>query len=180
MRGNISKIIGVRGEKGDKGEKGDRGIQGERGEKGDIPSLSFRYDKETGNLYFKVDGIYMSNDDVITKEDVEELVKLASAPSYSVVTILGGDENWVEEDVFDSNNNVIGKRYVQEVQIDNITPNSKIDLQLSPEQLVIFYEKDLAFVTENDNGKVTIHCVGTIPQNNYDVQVMITEVINNG
>lgn len=160
MRGNISK----------------RGPQGEKGEKGDAPKISFEYDETTGDLYYEIDGIYMSS------EEVEELLKTKSSPKYSYVTILGGDENWVEEEVIDSDNNIIGKRYGQAVTIQNaeITPNSKIDLQLTPDQLVVFYEKDLAFVTENDNGVVTIYCIGQIPQNDYTIQAIITEVVNNG
>lgn len=160
MRGNISK----------------RGPQGEKGEKGDAPKISFEYDETTGDLYYVIDGIYMSS------EEVEELLKTKSSPKYSYVTILGGDENWVEEEVIDSDNNIIGKRYRQAVTIQNaeITPNSKIDLQLTPDQLVVFYEKDLAFVTENDNGVVTIYCIGQIPQNDYTIQAIITEVVDNG
>lgn len=160
MRGNISK----------------RGPQGEKGEKGDAPKISFEYDEITGDLYYEIDGIYMSS------EEVEELLKTKSSPKYSYVTILGGDENWVKEEVIDSDNNIIGKRYGQAVTIQNaeITPNSKIDLQLTPDQLVVFYEKDLAFVTENDNGVVTIYCIGQIPQNDYTIQAIITEVVNNG
>ena len=42
--------------------------------------------------------------------------------------------------------------YSQVVQIDGVTENSQVDLTPSIEQLVIFYEKDLGFVTENDDG----------------------------
>ena len=73
-------------------------------------------------------------------------------------------------------------RWSQVVTVDNavITPNSKVDLQPNAEQLDIFYEKDLAFVTENENGVVTVFCIGQKPTNNYTMQATVTEVMSNG
>lgn len=70
-------------------------------------------------------------------------------------------------------------RYYQVVTVDNavITSNSKIDLQPSSEQLCVFHEKDLAFVTENEDGVVSVFCVGQMPQNNYTIQATVTEVV---
>ena len=66
--------------------------------------------------------------------------------------------------------------YSQVVTIDGITENSQVDLTPSIEQLVIFYEKDLGFVTENENGIVTVYAIGQKPENDYTIQVTITEV----
>lgn len=98
------------------------------------------------------------------------------------INLLGGADNWEAEDVEDSNGNVIGSRYGQRVNINNavITPNSKVDMQISSEQMVIFYEKDLAFVAENEEGVVTIYCIGSVPENNYTIQVTVTEVSIDG
>ena len=73
-------------------------------------------------------------------------------------------------------------RYYQEVTVQNatVTPNSKIDLQISPEDLTRFHEKDLAFVAENDGGTVRVYCVGQVPQNAYTLQCTVTEVTTNG
>ena len=73
-------------------------------------------------------------------------------------------------------------RWYQIVTVDNaiITPRSKVDLQPSSEQLTIFYEKDLAFVTENEDGVVSVYCVGQVPTNDYTLQATITEVIIDG
>lgn len=73
-------------------------------------------------------------------------------------------------------------RYYQVVTVDNamITPNSKVDLQPSSEQLSVFHEKDLAFVAENEDGVVSVFCVGQVPQNDYTIQATVTEVIANG
>lgn len=66
--------------------------------------------------------------------------------------------------------------YSQVVEIDGITENSQVDLTPSIEQLVVFYEKDLGFVTENDDGVVTVYAIGQKPENDYTIQVTITEV----
>lgn len=67
--------------------------------------------------------------------------------------------------------------YSQVVSIPGVTQNSKIDLQPSTEQLAIFHQKDLAFVAENEDGVVTIFCIGQKPTNDYDIQITITEVV---
>ena len=74
--------------------------------------------------------------------------------------------NWVGE----------ANPYSQVVQIDGVTENSQVDLTPSIEQLVVFYEKDLGFVTENDDGVVTVYAIGQKPENDYTIQVTITEV----
>ena len=66
--------------------------------------------------------------------------------------------------------------YSQIVYIDGVTEHSQVDLTPDIEQLVIFYEKDLTFVTENDGGVVTVYAIGQKPTNDYAIQVTITEV----
>lgn len=70
-------------------------------------------------------------------------------------------------------------RYCQSVVIKGVTANSKVDLQLTSEQLMIFYEKDITFVTENHEDYVMVYCIGQRPANDYDIQVTITEVERN-
>lgn len=66
--------------------------------------------------------------------------------------------------------------YSQVVNIPGVTENSQVDLTPDVEQLSIFYEKDLTFVTENDGGVVTVYAIGQKPTNDYVIQVTITEV----
>ena len=66
--------------------------------------------------------------------------------------------------------------YHQIVAIEGVTENSQVDLTPDVEQLAIFYEKDLSFVTENENGTVTVYAIGQKPLNDYTIQVTITEV----
>ena len=80
------------------------------------------------------------------------------------VTLLAA--NWVGDATLHS----------QVVDIEGVTENSQVDLTPSAEQLVIFYEKDLTFVTENDGGVVTVYAIGQKPENDYTIQVTITEV----
>lgn len=76
-------------------------------------------------------------------------------------------ENWydVEDNLF-----------AQVVTIDGITEFSKVDLLPSVEQLAIFYNKDVSFVTENEDGVVTVYAIGVKPTSDYTMQVSITEV----
>jgi len=66
--------------------------------------------------------------------------------------------------------------YSQVVQIDGVTEYSQVDLTPSIEQLITFYDKDLGFVTENEDGVVTVYAIGQKPENDYTIQVTITEV----
>jgi hypothetical protein len=67
--------------------------------------------------------------------------------------------------------------YSQVVSIDGATKYSQVDLTPSIEQLAIFYEKDVAFVTENDDGVVTVYAIGQKPTSDYVIQVTMTEVV---
>jgi hypothetical protein len=66
--------------------------------------------------------------------------------------------------------------YSQVVAVEGVTENSQVDLTPSVEQLAIFHNKDLAFVTENEDGVVTVYAIGQKPENDYSIQVTITEV----
>lgn len=70
-----------------------------------------------------------------------------------------------------------GNLYSQVVTIDGITEFSQVNLTPTVEQMAIFYEKDITFVTENDNGVVTVYVIGQKPQNDYTIQASIVEVI---
>ena len=67
--------------------------------------------------------------------------------------------------------------YSQVVSVAGVTPYSKVDLLPSVEQLAIFHNKDVAFVTENENGVVTVYAIGDKPLLDYTMQAQITEVV---
>ena len=139
----------MKGDKGDKGDTGDRGIQGEKGDTGkDV------YD-------YAVDGGFDgTREDFIAK--ITGLLGVGAKIGYVSLPSSG----WVGSD----------NLYSQVVSIDGVTRYSQVDLTPSVEQLAIFYEKDLGFVTENENGVVTVYAIGQKPQNDYVIQVTITEV----
>ena len=66
--------------------------------------------------------------------------------------------------------------YSQIVEIEGVTEYSQVDLKPDMEQLDIFYDKDISFVTENEDGIVTVYLIGKKPDNDYAMQVSITEV----
>lgn len=64
----------------------------------------------------------------------------------------------------------------QVVEVAGATAYSMVDLQPTAEQLAIFHEKDVSFVTENEGGVITVYCIGTKPLNDYIIQATVTEV----
>lgn len=87
--------------------------------------------------------------------------------SVRIVEIELRAASWVGED----------SPYSQVVEIEGITEYSQVNLRPSIEQLSIFYDKDLAFVTENEDGVVTVYAIGDRPANDYTIQATVTEVV---
>ena len=122
----------------------------------------------TMTLLTDTEDAYMSAEYVIdTKTYIDKYVKNTSGVRSSVTLLASA---------WQGSSNL----YSQVVSINGVTANSKVDLNPSVEQLQIFYNKDITFVTENDDGVVTVYCVGQKPTNDYTMQVTITEVIVNG
>lgn len=101
----------------------------------------------------------------ISMPKTEEVVKLANAPKISEVTLLAAA--WGGEG---------DKWYSQIVTNKDFTERCQVDLTPDLQQLEIFYEKDLTFLTENKGGVVTVYAVGQKPLNDYTIQVTLTEV----
>lgn len=95
----------------------------------------------------------------------KEVVKLANAPKIDNITLLGSA--WVSGE---------DKRHSQTVEIESATNKSQVDLTPGDEQLLVFYQKDVTFVTKNEGGTVTVIAIGQKPTNDYTVQVTITEM----
>ncbi len=109
---------------------------------------------------------------VLSDADKAEIVAMvlqsinASGSPARIGTVTLPAANWIGNE----------SPYSQVVDVEGATANSQIDLTPSVEQLTIFYEKDLTFVTENDNGKVTVYAIGQKPERDYTIQITITEV----
>ena len=95
---------------------------------------------------------------------VAEYMKDKPAATIGEVTLLAS--KWVGE----------ASPYSQVVTLAGVTENSQVDLTPSVEQLAVFHHKDLAFVTENEDGVVTVYAIGDKPLNDYTIQATITEV----
>lgn len=91
---------------------------------------------------------------------------LTSAPPVRMANIALRASAWVGS----------GNLYSQVINIAGITENSQINLTPSVEQLSVFYEKDITFITENDGGVVTVYVIGQKPQNDYTIAANIVEV----
>lgn len=99
-------------------------------------------------------------------------------PTKSSITLLPDEWHQV---VDEETGEPIPNRYYQLVTVNNavITPNSKVDLQPSPEQLAIFHDKDITFTAINRGGNVRVCVIGQKPTQEYVVQCTITEVARN-
>lgn len=116
----------------------------------------FYVDEDTGKVY-----VYLG-------EGKWKLLTGGSAPAARIADVSLLADKWVGEESL----------YSQIVDIDGVTENSQVDLTPSVEQLAVFYNKDLAFVTENEDGVVTVYAIGQKPMNDYTIQVTITEVMD--
>lgn len=95
---------------------------------------------------------------------VDEVLNNLQAARIGEIQLLA--DGWVGE----------ASPFSQVVEVAGATENSQVDLTPSVEQLAIFHQKDLAFVTENDDGVVTVYAIGQKPTIDYTIQVTITEV----
>ena len=172
-------IQGIQGVKGDRGEQGIQGEQGVQGVKGDTGAKGVQGDKgdkgdkgDTGNSGVYVGSGEMPADcnvqidpagDSVTIENLKRLLGYVPAKVTSVTLLASA---WTGSDNLHS----------QVLSIDGVTEYSKVDLLPSVEQLAIFFNKNVSFVTENEDGVVTVYAIGDKPTLDYTMQVQITEV----
>jgi hypothetical protein len=86
-------------------------------------------------------------------------------PQINEITLL--KDAWVSEE---------DNRHSQIVEVKDVTNKSQVDLTPDVQQLEVFYEKDVTFVTKNLSSVVTVYSVGQKPMNDYTIQVTLTEV----
>lgn len=112
----------------------------------------------------------INQEDFITKAQnlLDDIKQYNSTAILSTVTLYV--DQWEGEE----------SPYTQVVNISGTTKNSKIDLNPSVEQLNIFHNKDISFVAGNNNGTITVYCIGQKPTQDYTMQTTITEVVVNG
>lgn len=66
--------------------------------------------------------------------------------------------------------------YSQIVSCNGVKANSKLDLQPAPEQLLELQDAEISLMMVNDNRTAIVYAFGDKPQNNFEMQVLITEV----
>ena len=67
--------------------------------------------------------------------------------------------------------------YSQVVQVDGISLNSKVDIQISPDMLGQLYNQDIVFTTENRGGEVTLIATGDRPAVDCEFQATVSEIV---
>ncbi len=170
----LASLKGETGKPGADGKAGKDGVDGKDGADGYTPIK--------GRDYF--DAIYIGegdmpngynaqidpNGDALTLEalarEVAKYVDGGGAVSSRIVNVTLPSSKWEGADSL----------YSQVVTIDGITEYSKVDLLPSVEQLAIFHNKDVTFVTENEDGVVTVYAIGEKPVLDYSMQAQMTEV----
>ena len=70
--------------------------------------------------------------------------------------------------------------YSQVVQVDGVSVRSKVDIQLSVDQMELFHNQDITFTTENKGGVVTLFAVGDKPLADCEFSITLSEVIATG
>jgi hypothetical protein len=122
-------------------------------------------DGEDGYTPVKGVDYYTEQDKQTMSNIILEMLKNSVKPAkIGEVTLLA--DAWAGE----------GNLYSQVVEIAGVTENSQVDLTPDVQQLAVFYDKDLTFVTENEGGVVTVYAIGQKPTSDYTIQVTITEV----
>lgn len=151
---------------------GIRMLKGKPGDKGESGESAYETAMRNGFAGTEQEWLDSLKGEPATKEEIEAAVAEylkenpyhGSTATIGEVTLLASA--WVGN----------ASPYSQVVEIEGVTENSQVDLTPSIEQLAVFHHKDLAFVTENEDGVVTVYALGDKPENDYTIQVTITEV----
>lgn len=96
--------------------------------------------------------------------------------TYSVASLIPVSNVVLRASAWEGSNDA----YYQVVEVAGVTSHTKVDLQPTPEQVEIFHTKTLAFTAVNNAGRVTVHSIGSKPQNDYTIQASLTEVEGSG
>ena len=146
---------------GSEHQEGDRYVANEDGTVDGVTSLAPDMTLYTETPGMLLDVKYNRDTNAVIAELLEKMFPAARITSVSLPA-----SKWAGS----------GNLYSQVVSIAGVTANSQVNLTPSVEQLSVFYEKDLTFITENDGGVVTVYVIGQKPQNDYTIQADVVEV----
>jgi hypothetical protein len=65
--------------------------------------------------------------------------------------------------------------YSMAVAVDGVSVNSKIDVQISGEQMVLLADQRIVFTVENSSGEITLYAYGDKPKADLILQATVTE-----
>lgn len=102
----------------------------------------------------------------IIKKYIDDVI---ANSTYRATTITLLKADWTESKE--------GTYYLQPVTIPETTANSKVDLQPTPEQLVMLMDEEITMYVANDEGKLTAYAIGDIPSEDITIKVLISEVV---
>lgn len=114
--------------------------------------------------------------DVQTLEDTTATSEQLNAAIERIITL---EEKQAATFIFDSvtllSSNWIGDTtpYSQQLEINGVTAESRIDLQPTLEQLVSLQNNNITLMIINDNGIVTIYALNNKPTIDYNMQITI-------
>lgn len=90
--------------------------------------------------------------------------KKADIPKVATITL--STDSWI------GSSNI----WSQVVVINSVTNYSKIDLLPTAAQIADLQDCDITLVVENEDGVITVYAIGNKPEQDYTMQVFITEV----
>lgn len=138
------------------------------------------YDGLSEVVVFEV--IYESNG---LKKAVIEVAENKNATFYTTAIASAGAPASVEVELL-ADNWIVSENsasmFYQPVNIDGVTENSKVDLTLTPEQILEFEQlvetngKELTLIAENDGVNIRVFAIGQKLEKDYVIQATITEV----
>ena len=88
----------------------------------------------------------------------------APAPKLTSITMLAN--------AWSGSNNL----YSQNIIVNGVGPNSKLDLQPTPMQIINLQDAEISLMLTNEGGVVTAWAINGKPTEDYTMSVLITEV----
>jgi hypothetical protein len=131
-----------------------------------VGELVIEIDEENSLHKLKIgDGIHtyaelaylQAGDEIVTQ------VLTKAKPRVTTITLTA---DWIE---------VAEGKYGQVIELGEITKYSRLDLQPDVDMIAEFKKLGLVFVTENNDGVITVYSVGNMPLNSYTMQATIVE-----
>lgn len=70
-----------------------------------------------------------------------------------------------------------GYYFTQEIAVPNVTVNSKIDLQPTPEQMIQLLQSEISLFVANNNGTIVVYALNAVPEEDMTFKALRSEVM---